>query len=198
MEKQQIGGAIGLLLVTALLLTTLTSGVHSVQEEMEPAGLPRDEARQTLQEYFHTQYSEAACSAIYADLTHDGVEELVVLEMGVDRSGEPILLHSGAVDEFRFTGGRVAVLEAAPDGGVQSIFSFECTAEEPAGLYLQRQNDLACLLKTAPGEAACLFFLGEDGLPVELPAEEESLREAKPLLVCESALAYLNELFTSY
>ena len=100
MEKQQIGGAIGLLLVTALLLTALTSGVHSVQEEMEPAGLPRDEARQTLQEYFHTQYSEAACSAIYADLTHDGVEELVVLEMGVDRSGEPILLHSGAVDEF--------------------------------------------------------------------------------------------------
>lgn len=138
---------------------------------MEPA-TDADGARQALRTYFMEQYNEAGCSAIYADLTHDGVEELLVLAAADGRSGEPASLHGGTLDVEEFTRAQVTVLRAGENGEVFPIYEFACGAEHSqwGELYLKKWEGMDCLLWYAPYTGTGrsdfqlnLFSLAEDG-----------------------------------
>lgn len=202
MEKRRLLG------IAVLLLATLAALVCADRKTEEPAetwgpeaAMTSEEARHVLRDYFAAQYSEAGCSAIYVDLTHDGVDELLVMEMGPDRNGEPVLLHGGAVDASRFKGGRVTVYQAEKSG-VSPLYEFACgtEGEEQGGLYLQEQEGLAWLLRSEPKGKLEVFSLGDRAQSLEAIITQG----AKPILVYEREnilevnFAYLDELFTSY
>ncbi|MDO4315850.1 MAG: hypothetical protein Q4C45_08725 [Oscillospiraceae bacterium] len=152
-----------------------------------------EEARQVLRDYFAAHYSEGGCSAIYADLTHDGAEELLVLEFENDRAGEPIQLHSSALDPDRFTEGRVTVLRAMPDETVTTLYEYTCGSSHAGWgeLYLQKRDGLSYLLLYTPYTSAgrsafeiALFSLGDGGEmqdaareSVTFPVEEGTVQE---------------------
>ncbi|MDD3346242.1 hypothetical protein [Oscillibacter sp.] len=189
MKKKQLLGAACLLVVTAA--TVCLSGALAGADKPNPgpaASAQRaEEVRRTLREYFSGQYSEAACSAIYADLTHDGLEELVVVEMGNDRRGKPILLHNGVVEPDCFMGGDGTVLRVEEDGTVRPIYRFSSAASHAGWgeTYLKKQDGAAYLLTYQPYTGMgrsdfeiALFSLGDEGEPVD------ALRER----VCFSAV----------
>lgn len=135
----------------------------------EPA-LDADEARQILRTYFMDHYSEASCSAVYTDLTHDGVEELLVLTVENSRTGESMPLHGGTLDADSFTRAQVTVLRAREGGEVLPIYEFACGAEHSqwGELYLKKEEGADYLVWYAPYTAsgrgdfqAAQFFLGE-------------------------------------
>lgn len=152
-----------------------------------------DEARQILRTYFMDHYSEASCSAVYADLTHDGVEELLVLTVEDDRVGEPVTLHGGSLDADSFTAARAEVLRAGADGEVLPIYRFTCGAEHSrwGELYLKKEAGEDYLLWYSPYTGAgrgdfqlAQFSLGMDGEVLDrvrerifFPAEGGALRE---------------------
>lgn len=152
-----------------------------------------DEARQILRTYFMDHYSEASCSAVYADLTHDGVEELLVLTVEDNRAGEPVTLHGGSLDAGSFTAARAEVLRAGADGEVLPIYRFTCGAEHSrwGELYLKKEAGEDYLLWYSPYTGAgrgdfqlAQFSLGMDGEVLDrvrerifFPAEGGALRE---------------------
>lgn len=197
MDRKRSWGIAAMALVTAAAL-----GMTSLRAEMSHSAPPPEppeeavapeKARQVLRDYFSAHYSEAGCSAIYADLTHDGTEELLVLELGDDRAGEAIQLHGGALDPDRFTEGRVTVLRAMPDGAVAVLYTYACGSQhaEWGELYLQKRDGLSYLLLYTPYTSAgrstfeiALFSLGESGAlqdevreTVSFPVEEGTARE---------------------
>lgn len=134
--------------------------------------LDGNKARQMLRTYFIDHYSEASCSAVYTDLTHDGVEELLVLAVENSRTGEPAPLHGGTLDADSFTRAQVTVLRAGRDGEVLSIYEFTCGAEHSqwGELYLKKEEGADYLVWYAPYTASergdfqlVQFSLGEDG-----------------------------------
>lgn len=197
MDRKRSWGVAAMALVTAAALgmTSLRAErSHSAPPPEPPEGAVAPErARQVLRDYFSDHYSEAGCSAIYADLTHDGTEELLVLELGDDRAGEAIQLHGGALDPDRFTEGRVTVLRAMPDGAVTALYTYACGSRhaEWGELYLQKRDGLSYLLLYTPYTSAgrstfeiALFSLGESGAlqdevreTVSFPVEEGTARE---------------------
>lgn len=176
MEKKRSWGIAALALVTAASL-----GMFSLSAERSHAApapetaaesVAPEKARQVLRDYFSAHYSEAGCSAIYVDLTHDGTEELLVLEMGDDRTGEAMQLHSSALDPDRFTEGRVTVLRAMPDETVTTLYEYTCGSSHAGWgeLYLQKRDGMPYLLLYTPytttGRSAfqiALFSLGGNG-----------------------------------
>ncbi|EOS63549.1 hypothetical protein [Oscillibacter sp. 1-3] len=158
----------------------------------EPA-LDADEARQILRTYFMDHYSEASCSAVYTDLTHDGVEELLVLTVENSRTGESMPLHGGTLDADSFTRAQVTVLRAREGGEVLPIYEFACGAEHSqwGELYLKKEEGADYLVWYAPYTAsgrgdfqAAQFFLGEDGAVLDhvrerifFPAGDSETRE---------------------
>lgn len=197
MDRKRSWGIAAMALVTAAALgmTSLRAErSHSAPPPEPPEGAVAPErARQVLRDYFSDHYSEAGCSAIYADLTHDGTEELLVLELGDDRAGEAIQLHGGTLDPDRFTEGRVTVLRAMPDGAVTALYTYACGSRhaEWGELYLQKRDGLSYLLLYTPYTSAgrstfeiALFSLGESGAlqdevreTVSFPVEEGTARE---------------------
>ena len=206
MEKKQIASAFCLLLVTAVALGLAVAGAQTGGTE-EPVSAPdqeleADEARQALRTYFNSRYSEAACSAIYTDLTWDGVEELLVLDIGADPAGEPVQLHGGSVPASCFADSRITVLQAEKGGTVSSIYEAACGIAPGDGVYLEnRDGHVWLLLCTPEGAERCSL---RDGARSPVPEEELSLKEAKPILVCaaetdpQSGSIYLDELFTTF
>lgn len=197
MDRKRSWGIAAMALVTAaaLCMTSLRadrSHAAPLPELPEEAVAP-EKARQVLRDYFSDHYSEAGCSAIYADLTHDGAEELLVLELGNDRTGEAMLLHGSALDPDRFTEGRVTVLRAMPDGTVTALYTYTCGSRhaEWGELYLQKRDGLSYLLLYTPYTSTgrstfeiALFSLGESGAlqdevreTVSFPVEEGTARE---------------------
>lgn len=197
MDRKRSWGVLALALAAAAALgmTTLDAGMTHAASMPETAGqtVAPEKARQVLRDYFSAHYSEAGCSAIYADLTHDGAEELLVLELGSDRAGEALLLHGGALDPDRFVEGSVTVLRAMPDETVATLYTYTC-ASRHAGwgeLYLQKQDGLPYLLLYAPYTSAgrcdfriALFSLDGGGeireavrREVTFPVEEGTARE---------------------
>lgn len=176
MERRRAWGVTLLALATAAALgvTSLRAESSHLAPAPEAAGetVAPEKARQVLRDYFSAHYSEAGCSAIYADLTHDGAEELVVLELGSDRAGETMLLHGGDLDPDRFLEGRVTVLRAMPDENVAALYEYTC-ASQHAGwgeLYLQKRDGFSYLLLYAPYTSTgrsdfqiALFSLGQGG-----------------------------------
>lgn len=179
----------------ALGMTSLSAGMtHADPVPDTPAETAAPEAaRQVLRDYFSAHYSEAGCSAIYADLTHDGTEEMLVLELGDDRTGEPMQLHSSALDPDRFTEGNVTVLRAMPDGTVTALYEYTCGSSHAGWgeLYLQKRDGLSYLLLYTPYTSTgrstfeiALFSLGDGGElrdavreAVTFPVEEGAARE---------------------
>lgn len=187
MDRKRAWGIAALAAATAAALgmTSLSAGMtHAAPAQAAAAESAAPErARQVLRDYFSAHYSEAGCSAVYADLTHDGTEELVVLEMGGDRTGEPVLLHGGALDPDGFTEGRVTVLRAAEDGAVTALYEYTCGSSHAAWgeLYLQKQDGLSYLLLYTPYTSTgrstfelALFSLEEDGGAVDAVRERVS------------------------
>lgn len=136
------------------------------------SGAAGDETRQVLRTYFMDHYSEADSSAVYVDLTHDGAEELLVLTVEKDRSGEPAPLHGGALDGGSFTRARATVLRAGEGGEVLPIYDFTCGAEHSqwGELYLKEEEGAAYLVWYAPYTASgrgdfqlAQFSLGPEG-----------------------------------
>lgn len=176
MERRRSWGVALLAFATAAALGASSLSAESSHAAPAPETawetVAPEKARQVLRDYFSAHYSEAGCSAIYADLTHDGAEELVVLELGSDRTGEAIQLHGGALDPDRFAEGRVTVLQAMPDETVTALYEYTC-ASQHAGwgeLYLQKRDGLSYLLLYTPYTSTgrsdfqiALFFLGQDG-----------------------------------
>lgn len=93
---------------------------------------------------------------MYTDVTHDGVEDLVVLEM--EAGNEPILIHENRPDMEQVTGGTVTVLHRDAHGTVEPIFSYTLDREAHGGLYLQKQDGLVYLLWRTPSERNCSSF----------------------------------------
>ena len=209
MEKKRFCGAAALLLVTAAVLACAGGDVEA--RKLAPAPDPEEtmsseRAKQILRAYFADQYSEAGCSAVYTDLTHDGVEELLVLELRGNPEEEPILLHSGAIEAERFREGRVTVLTAEEEG-VSTLCEYTCGTDTSAwgGLYLEKRGGLVCLLLCTPDGGTACFFLNNDGTRGDISAEESPEEEVKPILVwnpeadmAQERFTYLDELFTTY
>ena len=171
---------LGLATVAAIGLARQSHALHWTDDDARKAPeaaepeqrLTPEEVRQTLQTYFAAHYSEAAASSVFADLTHDGQEELLVLEMGEDRMGEPIQLHSGDLDPDRFTQARVTVLRAGADEDVWPIYEFDCGSNHIGWgeLYLKTWEGKPHLLWYAPYTSTgrsdfqlALFALEQDG-----------------------------------
>ncbi len=180
MDRRHALSVMGLFLAAALALGLARwegGRFQSIAEDHLPkppmASAPdADEARQILRTYFMDHYSEASSSAVYTDLTHDGVEELLVLTVESGRTGEPAPLHGGALDGGSFTSAQVTVLRAGEGGEVLPIYSFACGAEHSqwGELYLKKEEGADYLLWYAPYTASgrgdfqlAQFFLGEDG-----------------------------------
>ena len=130
----------GKLLVFCALLCLLlaTAGAVAVAQRPLAADIrtsapeqPSEEDRTALWNYFSEHYSEGNCSAVYTDLTHDGAEDLVVLEM--ETGNEPILIHEDRPDMEQVTGGTVTVLHRDGHGTVEPIFSHTLDREAKAG-----------------------------------------------------------------
>lgn len=197
MDRKRSWGIAAMALVTAAAL-----GMTSLRAERSHAApLPEtpeetvapEKARQVLRDYFSAHYSEAGCSAIYADLTHDGAEELLVLELGNDRTGEAMLLHGSALDPDRFTEGRITVLRATPDETVTVLYTYTCGSRhaEWGELYLQKRDGLSYLLLYTPYTSTgrstfeiALFSLRDNGdiqnevrETAAFPVEEGTARE---------------------
>ena len=180
MEKRHALSMMGLFFATALTLVLARwegGWLQSTAEDRlpkpaaEPA-LDADEARQVLRTYFMNHYNEASCSAVYTDLTHDGVEELLVLTVENSRAGEPVPLHGGTLDADSFTRAQVTVLWAGEGGEVLPIYEFACGAEHSqwGELYLKKEEGADYLVWYAPYTASgrgdfqtAQFFLGENG-----------------------------------
>lgn len=186
MDKKHAISVIGLVLAVVLALALARSGTGRLigwTEENLPnptsgaeAAPEAEAARQALRTYFMDRYSEAACSAIYTDLTHDGVEELLVLEIENSRAGEPVMLHGDPVSADEFTRARVTVLRAEEDGEVLPVYTFVCGAEHSlwGELYLKKTEGADHLLWYAPYTAAgradfqlSVFSLDRDGARLE-------------------------------
>ena len=203
MNQKRLAGLLCLLAATAGAVAV--AGVPSsadVRGSMPEQ--PSEEDRTALWNYFSAHYSEGNCSAVYTDLTHDGVEDLVVLE--VETGNAPILIHENRPDMEQVTGGTVTVLCRDADGIVAPVFSYTLGREAHGGLYLQKQDGLVYLLWCTPAETK-LFYLSEDGrqMTAEDAAVDEAATEgAKLLLTFESetqegsSMEYLDELFTAY
>ena len=223
MDKRRAAGAVMLTLATVAAVGMARNsraadrpgGAQDTQASEQQR--TEEEVRQTLQTYFSDHYSEAAASSVFTDLTHDGQDELLVLEMGEDRTGEPLQLHGGDLDPDRFTRARVTVLRGGAGGEVSTICEFDC-GSDPAdwgGLYLKTWEGAPHLLWCAPetgggrsGFQLTLFALAQDGarrdvlrrqapLPADggspgegdaLPAQAEALlADAKPVIVYSAA-----------
>lgn len=186
MDKKHAISVAGLALAAVLALALAGSGtgrLHGWTEENLPnpaggaeASPEAEAARQALRTYFMDRYSEAACSAVYADLTHDGVEELLVLEIENSRAGEPVTLHGDPVSADEFTRAQVTVLRAEEDGAVLPVYTFVCGAEHSlwGELYLKKTEGADHLLWYAPYTAAgrsdfqlALFSLDQEGAPLD-------------------------------
>ena len=181
MKAGKWGGVLCLVLATVAVLGAvraqpdqelLWTTDESPATPLGDAPLADEDARQALRDYFYGRYTEAACSAVYTDLTHDGRPELLVLELDADRAGEMLALHSGPVDPDRFTAAQVTVLRAGSDGAVAPIYQFTCgSAHAQWGeLYLREWEGEAHLLWRSPYTAdhrsnfqLALFSLGENG-----------------------------------
>lgn len=205
MNQKQIGGG-AVLLLAAVLTVALQAGAPPPTEEPSAGEADRERVHQVLRDYFSARYSEAACSAVYTDLTHDGLEELLVLELASDPAGEPVLLHAGALDPDRFTEGHVTVLQASPDGAVETLYTYACGADPGAwgGLYLQKEDGSAYLLRKGGGREE-RFFLSGSGNEIAAPEEGAPSLDAKPVIVYDPAagtgqsrFSCLDELFTTY
>ena len=203
MNQKRLAGLLCLLLATAgavaVAQTPLAADVRVSAPEQ-----PSEEDRTALWTYFSEHYSEGNCSAVYTDVTHDGVEDLVVLEM--EAGNEPILIHENRPDMEQVTGGTVTVLHRDAHGTVEPIFSYTLDREARGGLYLQKQDGLVYLLWRTPSETE-LFFLSETGQKMTAEAaqaDERETEEAKLLLAFDpetqtgSSMEYLDELFTMY
>lgn len=218
MDRKRSWGVALLALATAAAMGVTSLSAERSHRDPAPetaaGAVAPEEARQILRDYFSAHYSEGGCSAIYADLTHDGAEELLVLEMGSDRAGELIQLHSSALDPDRFTDGRVTVLRAMPDETVTALYEYTC-ASQHAGwgeLYLQKQEGLSYLLLYTPYTSTgrsdfqiALFSLGQDGeirdavreavtFPVEEgPAQADDADETEIRAFLQTAQALLRD-----
>lgn len=201
MERRHALSVMGFLFAAALALGLAWpegGRLQSIAEDQLPkppmASAPNaDEARQALRTYFMDHYSEASCSAVYVDLTHDGVEELLVLSVEDSRAGEPVTLHGGSLNADSFTAARAEVLRAGADGEVLPIYHFTCGAEHSrwGELYLKKEEGEDYLLWYSPytGQGRgdfqlAQFSLGEDGAVLDrvrerifFPAEGGALRE---------------------
>ena len=74
-----------------------------------------------LQKYFEDTYKPGYASAAFADLTHDGQNELIVVELYGEDGVTPIELNS-VTDAADFTAGRVTVFSLI-DGTVEAIYT---------------------------------------------------------------------------
>lgn len=160
---------------------------------------------------------------MYMDLTHDGQDELLVLEMEEDRMETLIQLHNGDLDPDRFATARVTVLRAGescicrpgrgrptccgtrptPAAAIQT-FSWRCL---PGGT-----RDVLWHRVTFPVEGGSPQVGDADRAAVDafLARAEELLEDAKPVIIYdaihdpvsgtdrERRFAYLDELFTTY
>ncbi len=188
MERRHALSVIGMLLAAALALGLARweeGQLWGMAEDRlpKPAAEPvldADEARQLLRTYFMDRYSEASCSAVYTDLTHDGVEELLVLTVENSRTGEPAPLHGGTLDAGSFTRAQVTVLRAGRDGEVLPIYEFVCGAEHSqwGELYLKKEAEADYLVWYAPYTASgrgdfqlAQFSLGQDGAVLDRARE---------------------------
>ena len=184
MERRHALSVMGLLFAAALALGLAWPGDRYLRDTAADhlpgppmAAAPDEaEARQNLRTYFMDHYSEASCSAVYTDLTHDGMEELLVLAVEDDRAGEPVTLHGSPLDADSFIAARAEVLWAGTDGEVRPIYQFTCGAEHSqwGELYLKQEEGETYLLWYSPYTGAgrgdfqlAQFSLGEDGEVVD-------------------------------
>ena len=218
MERKQLAGALCLLLAASAVAAAARPGA-ALQGELVMTQ-PPPETKEELRAYFGKHYREASCSTIYADLDHDGTEELLVMELSEDQWGRPILIHDGAVDPGCFTEGTVTVL-GAEETGVAPLAEFVCSAKEPGGLYLTQWKEQAYLLRYAAAYGGTefdmeLFSLDGSGQPVYALQERMRpsdamasellplLQQGRVILAYGAApdgtdgFSYLDELFTTY
>lgn len=102
MNQRRVAGLLCLLLATAGAVAVAQRPLAADIRTSAPEQ-PSEEDRTALWNYFSEHYSEGNCSAVYTDLTHDGAEDLVVLEM--ETGNEPILIHEDRPDMEQVTGG---------------------------------------------------------------------------------------------
>ena len=203
MNQRRVAGLLCLLLATAGAVAVAQRPLAADIRTSAPEQ-PSEEDRTALWNYFSEHYSEGNCSAVYTDLTHDGAEDLVVLEM--ETGNEPILIHEDRPDMEQVTGGTVTVLHRDGHGTVEPIFSHTLEREEDVGLYLLMQDGLVYLLWCTPLETE-RFFLSADGkrMTAEDVQPDEATTEGSKLLLAfdpearaGSSMEYLDELFTTY
>lgn len=99
--------------------------------------------------------------AVYTDVTHDGAEDLVVLEM--ETGNEPILIHEDRPDMEQVTpwGNRYRASSGRTWNGRAYFFTYPGPGRGRR-LYLQKQDGLVYLLWCTPLETE-RFFLSADG-----------------------------------
>lgn len=110
-----------------------------------------EEVRQVLRQYYGRHFNPASSSAVFTDLTQDGLPELLVLDMR-DANKDPQPIHSGAVSENSFYDARVYVYFAADSETVTELYSDRVTSAETLWkrLYLYRKEGKEYLLDYEP------------------------------------------------
>lgn len=126
-----------------------------------------------LKDKFQKQYSTENCSCIFADLTHDGLDELVAVELWQDsEKTEPLSARDTSTSSDGFQNGKVSVLHMGTGGRVTTIWSREFSPARAGNgeLYLYRQDGEDYLLSYLPEESTAtadyqyqLFSLSRNG-----------------------------------
>lgn len=190
MDKKRTSAAACLLLATVAAVCLGGPGARADSPPPSVEEVDAEGVRQALWTYFADRYSEAACSALYADLTCDGTEELLVVQLLPDRAGGSILLHDGDLDPERFNGGMVTVLSAGT-AGVETLYEYACGPDYRG-----------CICLTVREGRPCLVECGDEGTVYRFLTEERGRDcggEEKLLLSYDGqALTCLDELFTTW
>lgn len=132
-----------------------------------------------LADYFEENYNVDYASAIFADLTHDGENELIVFDSMDPAFTDYPALHGETIEPERMleSPNRTCVLHVDAEGAVIELYQFgvENWAGAQGGLYLYRQDGRDYLLTYQPTvwQGACeyryaLFSLSPDGEPLPL------------------------------
>lgn len=123
-----------------------------------------------LEEYFQAHYGEEDDGCVYADLTHDGLDELVVVELWKDAARkEPVSVRDAQAAE-EFQSGTVTVLRAKNGKAVSAVWSGDMNTAREGEYHLYRQDQKDYLLYYSPDQSADsadyryrLFSLDADG-----------------------------------
>lgn len=128
-------------------------------------------------DYFYNHYQDNSCSVIFSDLTHDGNDEMIILQM-LEEDSTPKNIRDPAVTAEDFKAAELIVLRAKPDNRISELSKTYIASQHSnwGQIYLYKDNanyNRAYLLNFNPytmGGSShysySLYYFSEKGKPV--------------------------------